>query len=260
MVNTVRKALEIVSTLSFEGPLGVSEISERLGYPKSSVHSIMETLSAYQFVERDQTSLRFHLGVRLIELGHRAHDALDIVKLATPILRHVNETLDETVHLTVLDNDEVLYLDCIESKKRLRTYSVVGIRAPLHCTSVGKAILAFQEPEEIERIIAERGLPGSTPNTITDREAMIDELGQTRKRGYALDNMEHEDHIRCVGAPVRNAQGTVFASISISAPVQRLPFDRVPEYADIVIAAAGDLSRRLGWQAPISAGSQRLTR
>jgi DNA-binding IclR family transcriptional regulator len=193
------------------------------------------------------------LGVKLVELGNRARLELDICRIAAPFLQGLNVEFDETVHLTVLDRDEVLYVDCIESQRRLRTYSVIGVRAPLYCTSVGKAILAYQKESEIRRIAREKGLARITATTIDSEDRLFAELARVRERGYAIDDMEHEDHLRCVGAPIRNARGEVFASLSLSGPAERNTYERIESMAPSVLRAVTEISRRLGWRAPIQA-------
>ncbi len=248
MVNTVFKALRILEKLGEGQVFGLSELARELGLPKSSVHGILETLSARKMVEKNAVTGKYSLGLRLIELGNRAQMGLDICRIAAPFLKGLNVEFDETVHLTILDNDEVLYVDCIESQKRLRTYSVIGVRAPLYCTSVGKAILAFQSDEEIRRIAREKGLARITPTTITTEEALFEEVAAIRKLGYAVDEMEHEDHLRCVGAPIRNARGEVFASISLSGPAERNTRERIVQMAPFVVRATEEISRRLGFR------------
>lgn len=248
MVNTVQKAIRILDTLAEGTDLGLSEIARTLELPKSSVHSILETLRAEKIVERDDASGRYHLGVKLVELGNRACLELDICRIAAPFLQGLNVEFDETVHLTVLDRDEVLYVDCIESKRRLRTYSVIGVRAPLYCTSVGKAILAFQKDDEIRRILREKGHPRITANTIYTEEELFAEIQRIRELGYAVDDMEHEEHLRCVGAPIRNARGEVFASLSLSGPAERNTHERIASIAPAVMRAGAEISRRLGYR------------
>lgn len=250
MVNTIRKAIQILDLLSGTPNLSLSDIVRALDLPKSSVHSILETLCAEKLVEREDASGRFHLGVRLVELGNRAALELDICRIAAPFLTGLNLEFDETVHLTVLDRDEVLYVDCIESRRRLRTYSVIGVRAPLYCTSVGKAILAFQKDEEIRRIARERGLKRITSMTLDTEEKLFAEVARIRESGFAIDDMEHEEHLRCVGAPIRNARGEVFASLSISGPAERNTYERIVSIAPAVTRAAAEISRRLGYRAP----------
>jgi DNA-binding IclR family transcriptional regulator len=248
MVNTVQKAIRVLILLSEDSDLGLSEIVRRLELPKSSVHSILETLCAEKIVEREEATGRYHLGVKLVELGNRARLELDICRIAAPFLQGLNMEFDETVHLTVLDRDEVLYVDCIESKRRLRTYSVIGVRAPLYCTSVGKAILAFQADDEIRRIAREKGLTRITASTIDSEERLFEEVARIRRQGYAVDDMEHEEHLRCVGAPIRNANGEAFASLSLSGPAERNTYERIELMAPFVVRAGAEISRRLGYR------------
>jgi DNA-binding IclR family transcriptional regulator len=248
MVNTVLKSIRILDLLAGTPNMGLSEIVRALELPKSSVYGLLETLAAEQLVERNEDTGRYHLGVRLVEFGNRAQLELDICRIAAPFLQGLNVEFDETAHLTVLDRDEVLYVDCVESRRRLRTYSVIGVRAPLYCTSVGKAILAFQPESEIRRIAREKGTPKITETTIDSEEKLLAEAAEIRKQGYAVDNMEHEDHLRCVGAPIRNARGTVFASLSLSGPAERNTPERIREMAPHVVGAGLEISRRLGYR------------
>ncbi len=247
VVKSVRRAIKILEAFESDRGMSVTEISKILNLPKSSVHEILFTLVTEGILEKDFDSSTYHLGIKLFELGNRARSNLEIRKVATPYLKELNARFDETVHLTVLDNQEVLYIECFESTKRLRTYSVIGVRAPLHCTAVGKAILAFLSRDDIDEIIKVKGLERFTENTITDRDVLLQELEKTVLNGYAVDNMEHEDGVRCVGAPIRNYSGSVFASISVSGPSQRVTLENIPEIAEVVIATASDISRKLGY-------------
>jgi DNA-binding IclR family transcriptional regulator len=248
MVNTVLKTIQILDALVKAPNQGVSDIARNLGMPKSSVFGILETLTSTGVLERNAETGKFHLGAKLIEWGNRAQVDLDICRIARPFLQGLNARFDETVHLTVLDRDEVLYLDCVESRRRLRTYSVIGVRAPLYCTSVGKAILAYRDDGEIRRIAREKGLASFTAHTITEVEALLAEMVKIRQEGFAVDDMEHEDHLRCIGAPIRNAGGEVHASLSLSGPAERNTRERIREMAPFVVDAGLEISRRLGWR------------
>jgi DNA-binding IclR family transcriptional regulator len=247
MVKSVLRSLRILESFNGDEGMTVTQISKQLGLPKSSVHDILSTLVAEGILEKDSDNSRYHLGLKLFELGDKARSNLEIRKRATPFLKTLNNQLDETVHLTVIEQGEVLYIECFESTKRLRTYSVIGVRAPMHCTAVGKAILAFLPREEVEKIILMKGLQKFTQNTIVDKEKLLEELAEIRQRGYAVDDMEHEDHVRCVGGPVFNYEGKAFASISVSGPSQRVTFDEIPIIAKMVKSAASEISKRMGY-------------
>jgi IclR family KDG regulon transcriptional repressor len=247
-VKSVSNAIRILEILGRERLLGVTRISQLLDLPKSSVHDILATLRSEGMVEKDSERNRYSLGLRLFELGNVAKANFEVRRIATPFLRSLNEDLDETVHLTILDGWEVLYIECFESTKRLRTYSVIGVRAPLHCTAVGKAILAFFTNEQVSEMIRAMGLPRFTENTITDREGLFRELAETRRRGYAVDDAEHEEGVRCVGAPIRNHEDQVVASVSVSGPSQRITPERDEETGRYLIVQTDEISRRLGYK------------
>ena len=248
MVNSITKAIYVMEALSGSKNLGVTELSNNLGFPKSSVHSILKTLEAEGLLERVVDTNKYHLGRKLIELGNRAQLNLDICKIAHPYMKSLNRLTDETVLLTVLDNDEVLYVDCIESKQWLRTYSVIGVRAPLYCTAVGKSIMANLDYSHVKDIIREKGLPRITENTITTEDGILAELESIRAKGYAIDNMEHEDQLVCVGAPIRNAKKEVFASVSVSGPVSRQDMANIDDLGIKVMEVAREISWKLGYR------------
>jgi DNA-binding IclR family transcriptional regulator len=247
-VKTVSRAIRILEYLGNEGGTSVTELSRSLALPKSSTFEILATLESEGIVEKDFDRSIYRLGPRLFELGYRAQAELEIRRVAVPALKALNEELDETIHLTILDEMEVLYIDCMESTKRLRTYSVIGVRAPLTCTAVGKAILAHLETDQAEEILRVKGLPRFTENTHTTRETLFADLAQIRRMGYAIDNMEHEEGVRCVGAPIRDHTGRVFASLSVSGPSQRITPERIPRIAEKVILRADEISRRMGFR------------
>ena len=247
MVNSVFKAIKILELLGDQPNLGVTELANIFSLPKSSVHNILKTLENERLIERNGLNGKYHLGIKLVELGNQAQVNLDIYKLSAPFLYGLNQKFDETVHLTILDNDEVLYIDCIESKKRLRTYSVLGVRAPLYCTAVGKIILAFMDDSKIRRIIKEKGLKQYTAQTISSEKRLFEEIEKIRILGYAIDRMEHEDHIQCIGAPIRNARGEVFASMSISGPAERLTEKKLVEMSKFLIDVTDSISRKFGY-------------
>ena len=215
-VKTVYRAIKILETLGSEGSMGVSEISRRLKFPKSSTFELLSTLEDEGILEKDRDRNSYRLGLKLFELGTQAQTELEIRKVSIPYLKALNRELDETVHLTVMNEMDVLYIECFESTKRLRTYSVIGVRAPMSCTAVGKAILAYLTSEEVDAIIKAKGFRKYTGTTLTTRKALLEDLEKTRQRGYSIDNMEHEEGVRCVGVPVWDHSGRVFAAISVS--------------------------------------------
>jgi DNA-binding IclR family transcriptional regulator len=247
-VRSVRRAIRILEALR-EGPSRtVTELARALALPKSSVFELVSTLAAEGLVKKEDSSSRYRLGLRLVELARAANQDLEVRQVARPLIERLRDEFNETVQLTVLDGGEILYVDGCESSRPLRTFFQPGDRAPLHCTALGKAILANLPPGERERHLRRRGLRAFTPGTLTDPEALRRELARTAARGYSVDDREHEEDVRCVGAPIRDREGRTFASISVSGPAHRLKPGRDAEIARRIMAAAAEISRRLGYQ------------
>jgi DNA-binding IclR family transcriptional regulator len=247
-VRSVSRAVQILDAVS-EGPsLTVTELSRALKLPKSSVFELVSTLAAEGLVKKEDSSSRYRLGLRLIELARAAGHDLEVRQVARPLIENLRDEFNETVQLTVLDGEEILYVDGCESSRQLRTFFQAGDRAPLHCTALGKAILAVLPAGEMERYLQCRVLKAFTPRTLTDPAALRRDLERTAARGYSIDDMEHEEGVRCVGVPIRDREGRAFASISVSGPAHRLSPARDAEIAHRVMAVAEEISRRLGYQ------------
>jgi IclR family KDG regulon transcriptional repressor len=257
-VRSLVRAFQILESFQVGEGRSISDISQEMKIPKSTAYEILVTLAEVGVLHRDETGNRFRLGIKLIELGSRARHTFPLNRVAAPALKALSEAFNETVYLTVLDREQVFYVDCYESTKALRTFSTIGDRAPLYCTAVGKAILAFQPVDEVRRILAASPPVRFTRHTITDTEELLEELRCIAERGYSVDDMEHEAGVRCVGAPLRDASGRVFAAVSVSGPAQRVTPQREPEIAAKVVSAAGEISKTLGYRAPlaVAAGSR----
>jgi IclR family transcriptional regulator, KDG regulon repressor len=161
------------------------------------------------------------------------------------------QSTGETVQLAVLDHQSVLYIRILESRQAVRMSSIAGSRAPAHCTSVGKVLMAHQPADVVKQII-DNGLPRFTQNTITSPEALLEELAAVRQKGFAIDDEEIEVGLRCIAAPVRNHTGNVIAAISVAAPVQRMSKKNLQTTVPTVTAAAESISRRLGFMPSLS--------
>jgi len=247
-VRSVRRAIRILEAFR-EGPsLTVTELSRALKLPKSSVYELVSTLAAEGLVKKEDSSNRYRLGLRLVELARAANHELEVHQVARPLIEKLRDEFNETVQLTVLDGEEILYVDGCESSRQLRTFFQFGDRAPLYCTALGKAILANLPSGQIERYLRRRGLKAFTPGTLTEPAALRHDLRRTAARGYSVDDMEHEEDVRCVAAPIRDREGRAFAALSVSGPAHRLKPARDAEIARRVMAAAEQISRRLGYQ------------
>jgi IclR family transcriptional regulator, KDG regulon repressor len=231
--------------LSREETLGVSELARRLGLGKSAVHRLLATLAAEGLVARDADG-GYRLGLVVFELGEAVRSHMDLHAAAGPVLVELREQTGESSQVGVLDGDEVVYVDRLESTHSLRLFHETGRRVPLHCTSSGKVLLAELPRDRRERILA-AGLRAHTPHTIVAPDALRAELAGVRERGWADAVNEREIGVASLAAPVRGPSGAVVAAISVGAPITRfraIPRDRL---AGWVVDAGEAVSRRLGW-------------
>ncbi|HSB72996.1 MAG TPA: IclR family transcriptional regulator [Candidatus Methylomirabilis sp.] len=242
------KALRILETLGEEsGDLGLVELSRHLEIEKSTLHRLLGTLEARRFVRRDPLSLRYSLGIRMLELGTAVTTRSALGRAATPVLDLLAVRSRQTVNLAVLDGDEILYLAKRESPDPLRLTVEAGRRLPAHCTALGKAILAFRPPAEVRRLFSRRKrLRQFTPNTITNPREILDHLGEVHRTGVAVDREELILGLRCVAAPILDFTGYAVAAMSISAPAVTLGDERVAELQPLLTEAAAEVSRALG--------------
>ncbi len=247
-IQSLERALNILSLFT-ENKMewGITEISKALGLQKSTVHRLVSTLEEQGFLRQEQATSRYLLGLKFLALSNVTIASLDVRKVALPWMEKLRSEVGETVHLGVLDDGEVISIETAKTWQTLRPAFDIGKRAPLYCTAVGKAIMAFLSEDEIERIINVCGLKKFTERTITEPEALKAQLAEVRRLGYSVDNMEHEEGIRCVGAPIRDYTGAVVASLSISGPSLRIKMERVPELSRLVKDAAAKISAELGY-------------
>lgn len=243
------RALAILEVLSAEGPdLSLGKISDKLELHKSTAHRLIMVLERHKLIERNSLNGRYRLGLKLFELGTKAVSKLDLRERARPFLERLVLETSETVHLCILDDSEVVYLDKVEPTRSVRMATSVGRRNPAHCTAVGKAIMAYLSDAQVEVIVRKQGLRAMTANTITSFLELKKELSAIRERGYAIDNEEIEEGVRCVGCVVRNFSGEPLAAISVSAPAFRLTKEKVKGLSQPVVAAANALSMELGFK------------
>lgn len=247
VLRSVTNALAVLEAFSVERPeRGVTELSHALGLGKSTVHRLLTALAARGYVRQNPQTERYCLGLRAFEVGAVAAGRGAIREVVAPFLRRLMVETKETVHLGVLDEWEVVYIDKIESHQPLQMFSRIGRRAPLHCTALGKALLAFQPTEVVERFLRRR-LRAYTPATLTDPARLRADLERIRAHGYALDDEEFAVGLTCLAAPLRDHTRQVVASLGIAGPVVRVTDDRVPRLGGLVREAAAGGSAALGF-------------
>jgi IclR family transcriptional regulator, KDG regulon repressor len=245
-LSSVANAILLMKTFSDEqSELGISALAERLGLAKSTVHRLASTLVEAGMLEQNKETGKYRLGLAVFELGSLVRRKIDISLEAKPWLMTLREQTGETVDLSILDHGGVVCVNFLESKKVNRTSSGIGLRKPVHCTAEGKALIAFQPPLMIERII-NAGLERRTPRTLIDPAALTEELAKIRGRGYAMDDEEYELGVRGIASPIRDDSGNSVAAVGVNGPAQRLTKNRLRALAEHVNAAAKGISLRLG--------------
>ena len=246
-LSSVANAIRLAKAFSEQdSEMGISALAARLGLAKSTVHRLATTLVEYDILEQNRESGKYRLGLALFELGTLVRRKMDAASESQAQIHALADSSGETVQLAILDHLSVLYIRIRESRQAVRMSSGLGSRAPAHCTSVGKALLAYQPPEIVQQVI-DNGLKRYTVNTITERAALLEELASIRSRGYAIDDEEIEVGLRCIAAPIRDHSGQVVAAISVAAPVQRMSKKNVQTTVPSVVAAAEAISRRMGY-------------
>src|SRR5215469_1344664 len=248
-VGVLTKVLSIFDLLdrSHDG-LQLRAIAEQTKLNKSTAYRFLAHLERAGYLVRDNTGA-YLLGPRLVHLGSGSTYQYTIRKVSRPILEALWRETGETVNLAVLDGREVLYLDVIESPHNFRLVSQVGMRRPLHCTALGKAVLACQSANFRDELLATTKFETLTHHSITRSSELIAELGRIQRRGYALDDEEVELGARCVAAPVLDASGQVAAGVSVSGPTIRMARTRTAQIAEAVRKAALEISVHLGYNA-----------
>ena len=251
LVQTIERVSVILDILG-RSPQGISvgELSEKTGFPKGTTHRLLTSLAYFDHVRQDSVTKNYYLGFKLVELGNRLLGQIDIRSEARPFLIELAERTKETVHMVIPDGNEALYVDKVDASENtggLRMVSRLGTRIPLHCSSVGKAMLAYMSENKIRDVIDERGLPRRTDKTITDFAELKKHLHRIREQGFAFDDEENEKGIKCVGAPIRDQSGDVVAAISISVPSIRVSTESLlSTLKDYVIETAMRISIKLG--------------
>lgn len=247
LVRSVERAFSILQLFSKdERSIGLTTVSKRVGLHKSTCFGLLYTLQQLGYVQQDAETGQYGLGLKAFELGQAYIGGLDLRSLSRPLLAQLGEATQETVHLVLLEGLRAIYIDKVEVAHAIGISSRVGQEVKLHCTAVGKALLAHMAPEDLNEVLS-HPLERFTPQTITDRMHLVEHLQRIRERGFAVDDHERDIGLRCIGAPIFNARGSVVAGISISAPSSRLSWEKVDEVGPLMRRTAQDISRHLGY-------------
>lgn len=244
-VNSVVKALRVLECFTTSTPeMTLTQLSNKLEMPKSTLLNLLRTLEEAGYVYRTRQSQSYRLGFKIMELGYCMRSAFPIVQFALPLMEEMQLTTGEFIYLTTHINGRVLYLECVYPRKRTIGYSITGKTLPMHCTGCGKAMLSLFTPEQIDRVIDTWGLERKTLHTITDRDALLEELKITRERGYAMDLEEETPGVKCIAMPVRASDGSAAGAISISGPVPSITDDKISRYVKLLSDTTSILATR----------------
>jgi len=207
----------------------------------STAFRILASLTTHGLVDRSEGN--YHLGTRLLSWGDRVRSRIDLRTEALPIMKWLRDQIGETVNLTIREDDSVVYVERVLAKRAMRVEQVIGSRAPLHVTAVGKLMLGYLGADAIHEYVERTGLPPYTENTLTDEASMVNEINHAVTDGYAFDNEEAEIGVGCIGVVVHDSSGAVVAGLSISAPIERWQ----QEWVDLVRDAGRKISERMGY-------------
>jgi DNA-binding IclR family transcriptional regulator len=246
MSQSLDRALTLLSELA-TGAKTLDQLAEQIEVHKSTVLRLLRTLESHHFVRREGTRY-YRLGSALFDLANQALEDRDVRRSSQSALAELNARTGHTVHLATYEDGEVVYVDKYEGRHSVRMYSRVGKRAPVHCTAVGKVLVAAMAPARRTEIAEAIDYVVLTGNTITNPADFVAELEKVAERGYAVDNAEHEDFIHCIAAPIRGPNGEVLAAASMSIPKILLDFDGLLALVPELVAAADNASVHSGWE------------
>lgn len=253
-VKSAHRVLTILELLTArEGPMTFTELREALELPRSSLHSLLITMSESGWLRFDEATRSYTLGIRTLEAGNAYTRSLTLRARAWPYMTAVRDQLNETVQLAVLDGRHNVYIAKADGVQALRLASEVGRRLPAHATGLGKAMLAYLPADVLDELFAGIQLERYTSKTLPSLDALKAALERIRAVGYAADNEEYSIGVRCIAVPIRDHTGAVVAAMSVSAPTIRFDRDARRQAIDLLLPASRDLSRELGYDMDFSA-------
>lgn len=245
MNNTLVKGLRVLELLTArDGAMGVSELASELNVGRSNVHRLLQALVEMGYAVNEGGRGNYRASLKVWELGAQALHKLDFREATAPAMRELLTRSNETVHLSVLNGDEVVYIDKLDSPEPVRAYSVVGGRAPAYCVATGKVLLAWQDTPPTD-LLTVRKLQVFTPSTIGDTAQLASELARVRQQGYAINRGEWRASVWGIAAPVLIGSGRVVAAMGISGPAARVRARGVRRLTSLVVEAAQEASRTL---------------
>ena len=246
-IKSVVRTLTMVEALSnYRGGATITALAAELSLPKSSVFRMLNTLLEFGYVRQDPTTERYALGPRFLHLAASVEHGSDLRALAHPFLMELSEQTTETVHLALRVGDHMVYIDKVDSPRSVVMASRVGQQVPMHCSSLGKAYLSGMAPEERSAVVDSLSLERRTDRTLVSPEALLKDLETCARRGFAIDNVENEEGVRCVGAAIRGDRDAAVAALSVSAPAARFSLSAARKVGASCANTAAQISAELG--------------
>ena len=252
-VQALDRALALLELLSQSDGITLTDLSQRAGMAPSTIHRLLTTLQNRGYVEHTEATGHWLVGVEAFRVGSAFLRSRKVVSMGREVMHDLMEATGETSNLAMEDDGDVVFVSQVESHEAIRAFFRPGTRAPMHASGIGKALLAEHSDDGVRQLLQKKGLKGFTGKTLTDPSALLSNLAETRKRGWALDDEERNDGMRCVAAPIYNEYGEAVAGISISGPTVRLPDDRLSELGRLVRRAADAVTTSIGGVPPRSA-------
>ena len=246
-VQSLDRALSILDVLARESGMTLTELAHAAGQNTATVYRVLTTFQAHGFVELEPAAQRWYVGAGAFRTGSAFLRRTRLADRARGAMETLMRESGETANLGIEDGEQVLFLTQVETHEAIRAFFPPGTRSPMHVSGIGKALLAFSPRPKVSRILT-RGLPGFTPASLTSPQALEDDLSATRARGYAIDNEERTEGMRCIAAPIFDAHGAPIAGLSISGPVFRLTRARAEEMGHLVRRAALGVTVATGGQ------------
>ena len=247
-VQSLDRAFELLETLCrSRGGMTIGALSAETGLHKSTVHRLLSSMCARGYVQRDAATSIYRAGMRLCELSSYIMDNLDVVELARLPMEQLGGETEETVHLVMREEGDIVYIHKVESSRgAIRMFSRIGMRRPLYCTGVGKAILATWPEDEVRAYWEHSSITPWTAHTIVTEDAFLRELERVRRLGYALDDEENELGVRCIAAAIPDYRGRASYAVSVSAPISRMTDERIASLRAPLLAACNEIAAALG--------------
>lgn len=249
-IQSLDRAMALLRALAKTNGLTLTELADRSGQSAATVYRVLVTLQGHEIVEFEEGAQRWHVGAGAFRIGSGFLRRANVAERSRGAMQALMRATGETANLGIENRDEVLFLTQVETHEAIRAFFPPGTRSPMHVSGIGKALLAFYPEARVAAIVAEKGLPGFTSLSITSEASLARDLARTRERGFAIDDQERAEGMRCVAAPIFNAHGEPVAGLSVSGPAFRMTLSEATRIGQEVRRAADSVTAAIGGAPP----------